>query len=191
MLHGEVGHANGDANGDTPTVPPPPYAVALTAGGKVLRFPLAHRRSRISTRKGRYVVVRLDAGFKDDVVVGVEATDGSETVCLATRSARVLIFPVTEANVVAGTAKGVIAIKLDTKDRVLGFSLANKMREGLTVTTNRGRARSSFAPPSIPSPAVAARATASSSGGVLLEAIVYDEAKPVPPVEEVGDSADE
>ena len=84
------------------------------------------------------MVVRLDPAFQDDLVVGVEATDGSENVCLATRSARVLIFPVTEANVVAGAAKGVAAIKLDAKDRVIGFVLANKKREGLTVRTSRG-----------------------------------------------------
>ncbi len=82
-----------------------------------------------SNRKGR-LVVRLDPVFRDDLVVGVEATDGTENVCLATRSARVLIFPVTEANVVAGAAQGVTAIKLDAKDRVIGFALANKKREG-------------------------------------------------------------
>ena len=61
-----------------------------------------------------------------------------ENVCLATRAARVLIFPVTEANIVGGAARGVTAIRLDSKDRVLGFMLANKKREGLTVRTNRG-----------------------------------------------------
>ncbi len=50
--------------------------------------------------------MRLDPGFKGDLVVGVEATDGSENVCLATRAARVLIFPVTEANIVGGAAQG-------------------------------------------------------------------------------------
>ena len=183
MLHGEVGQLNGEGNGDGPTVPPPPYALAMTAGGKVLRFPLAIV-APVSTRKGR-VVVRLDAAVANDVVVGVEATDGSETVCLATRGARVLIFPVTEANVVSGVAKGVTAIKLDAKDRVLGFALANKMREGLTVTTNRGAT-------------MVVRATkypvtgrGGKGYGVLqrgsLTAIVPDEAKPVPPVEEVGE----
>ena len=74
--------------------------------------------SAVSTRKGR-IAVRLDSTFKDDKVVGVQATDGSENVCLATRSARVLIFPVTEANIVSGAARGVVAIRLEPKDRVL------------------------------------------------------------------------
>ena len=78
-----------------PSLPPPPYAIALTAGGKVLRFALAPLAA-LSTRKGRQVV-RLDPAVKGDLVVGVEATDGSENVCLATRMARVLIFPVTRS----------------------------------------------------------------------------------------------
>jgi DNA gyrase subunit A len=168
----------------TEGLPPPPYGIALTAGGKVLRFALA-AFSLVSTRKGR-LVVRLDPAFDGDLVVGVEPTDGTETVCLATRSARVLIFPVSEANVVAGPAKGVMAIRLDAKDRVLGFSLANKMREGLTVKTNRGATQ-------------IVRATkyeVTSRGGkghaILqrgsLDSIIPDEARPVPPMEQVEGS---
>jgi DNA gyrase subunit A len=130
-------------------------------------------------------VVRLDPSVPDDSVVGVEPTDGSETLCLATKQARVLIFPVTEANVVSGAAKGVTAIKLDPKDRVLGFALANKMREGLTVTTNRGAT-------------MVVRATkypVTGRGGkgyaVLqrgsLTGIVHDEATPVPAPEDVAE----
>ena len=155
----------------------------MTAGGKVLRFALAPLAA-VSTRKGR-LVVRLDPGFKGDLVVGVEATDGSENVCLATRAARVLIFPVTEANVVAGAARGVNAIRLDAKDRVIGFVLANKKREGLTVRTNRGATQ-------------IVRATkypVTSRGGkgyaILqrgsLDAVLPAEAEPIPSLEEVGE----
>ncbi len=186
MLGGEL--ANGSSNGDGashPALPPPPYAIALTAGGKVLRFAMA-ALAGVSTRKGR-VVVRLDPSFKGDVVVGVEATDGGETVCLATRSARVLIFPVTEANVVSGPAKGVTAIKLDAKDRVLGFALANKMREGLTVRTNRGATQI------IRATKYPVTGRGGKGYGILqrgsLDSIIHDEARPVPPVEEVGESS--
>lgn len=179
-LKGELAPTNG-TNGSADGLPPPPYGIALTAGGKVLRFALA-AFAQVSTRKGR-LVVRLDTAFENDLVVGVEPTDGTETVCLATRSARVLIFPVSEANVVAGAAKGVTAIKLDAKDRVLGYSLANRMRDGLTVQTNRGAT-------------MIVRATkyaVTSRGGrgqaVLqrgsLEAVLHDEAQPVPPVEQI------
>ena len=184
MLPGAIdGEANGHGSGHvaSPSVPAPPYAIALTAGGKVLRFALS-AVAPVSTRKGR-VLVRLDPAVPDDQVVGVEATDGAENVCLATRSARVLIFPVAEANVVSGAAKGVTAIKLDAKDRVLGFTLANKMREGLTVRTNRGSTQ-------------IVRATkypVTSRGGrghgILqrgsLDAILHEEARPVPPVDQV------
>ena len=180
-LAGADANGNGHANGQASGPPPPPYGVALTAGGKVVRFSLS-AFAPLSNRKGR-VVIRLDPDFRDDVVVGVEASDGSENVCLATRSARVLIFPVVEANVVSGAAKGVTAIRLDAKDRVLGFSLAGKKREGLTVRTSRGGVQ-------------IVRATkypitgrGGKGYGILqrgtLDAIVHDDAVPVPPVEEV------
>jgi DNA gyrase subunit A len=181
LLGGELATLNGD--GPTSGVPMPPYAIALTAAGKVLRFALA-AHSGVSTKKGRSVV-RLDPAIPEDAVIGVETTDGTENVCLATRSARVLIFPVSEANVVSGTAKGVTAVKLDPKDAVIGFALANRMREGLTVRTNRGATQ-------------IVRATkypVTSRGGrgygILqrgsLEAVIPEEAVPVPPVEEVGE----
>ncbi len=184
MLLEDVGESNGSANGNGnghATLPPPPYGVALTAGGKVVRFALAPLAT-VSTRKGRSVM-RLDPAVSDDLVVGVEASDGSENVCLATRSARVLIFPVSEANVVSAAAKGVAAVKLDPKDRVLGFTLADRKREGLTVRTSRGATQ-------------IVRATkypVTSRGGKgygilqrgTLDAIIHDEARPVPPVEQV------
>jgi DNA gyrase subunit A len=172
---------NGNGNGAHAPEPPGPYGIALTAAGKVLRYPLA-ALAAVSTRKGRQVV-RLDTSFANDLVVGVEATDGSETLCLATRMARVLIFPVREANVVSGAAKGVTAIKLEPKDRVLGFTLANRMREGLHVRTTRGASlmvRATKYP-------VTGRGgkgyTVLQRGG--LDAVIHDEARPVPPVEQV------
>ncbi len=181
LLGGDLAALNGD--GPTSGLPLPPYAIALTGGGKVLRFALSVH-SGVSTRKGRSVV-RLDSAIADDKVIGVEPTDGTENVCLATRSARVLIFPVAEANVVAGAAKGVTAVKIDDKDAVIGFALANKMREGLTVRTNRGALQ-------------IVRATkypVTSRGGrgygILqrgsLDAVIQDDAVPVPPPDQVGE----
>ena len=166
-------------------MPPPPYAVALTAGGKVLRFSLG-TLAAVSTRKGR-IVARLDPTFKNDLVVGVEATDGSENVCLATRGARVLIFPVTEANVVAGAARGVSAIKLELKDRVIGFVLANKKREGLSVRTSRGAIQIVRAT-KYPVTARGGRGYAILQRGAL-ECVLPSEAEPVPSQDQVGDPA--
>jgi DNA gyrase subunit A len=176
------GHANG--NGASPALPAPPYAIALTAGGKVLRFSLA-ALAAVSTRKGR-IVARLDPTFKNDLVVGVEATDGSENVCLATRSARVLIFPVTEANVVASAARGVNAIKLEAKDRVIGFVLANKKREGLTVRTNRGALQIVRAT-KYPVTGRGGRGYAILQRGSL-DCVVPCDAEPVPALEQIGDT---
>ena len=175
--------ATGNGNGDGPArLPPPPYAIALTAGGKVCGSP--SRRWRRSRPARAASVVRLDPAVPDDLVVGVEATDGTENVCLATRSARVLIFPVTEANVVSGAAKGVTAIKLDAKDRVLGFALANKMREGLTVRTSRGATQI------VRATKYPVTGRGGRGYGILqrgsLEAVIHDEARPVPPSEAGG-----
>jgi len=179
-LNGDYGPADGNGNGAA-SLPTPPYAIALTAAGKILRFALA-AFAQVSTRKGR-IAVRLDSAFKDDLVVGVEVTDGTENVCLATRSARVLIFPVTEANVVSGAAKGVTAIKLDLKDRVLGFALANKMREAFQARTNRG-ALFMVRATKYPITGRGGRGYAVMQRGSL-ESIVHDEARPVPPMEQV------
>jgi len=193
MLHGDLDDADGEAdhghggrngNGEAAALPPPPYAIAVTAGGKVLRFALLPLAA-VSTRKGR-LVVRLDPGFKGDLVVGVEATDGSENLCLATRAARVLIFPVTEANIVAGAARGVTAIRLDPKDRVLGFLLANKKREGLTVRTNRGAIQIVRAT-KYPVTGRGGKGYAILQRGSL-DSVVPAEAEPVPSLEEIGES---
>ena len=172
----------------TATGPGPPSrrrltAIVLTAGGKVLRFALAPLAA-VSTRKGR-IVVRLDSTFKDDRVVGVQATDGSENVCLATRSARVLIFPVTEANIVAGAARGVVAIRLEPKDCVIGFVLANKKREGLTVRTNRGATQIVRAT-KYPVTARGGKGYAILQRGSL-EAVLPEEAEPIPSLEEFNE----
>ncbi len=119
--------------------------------------------------------------------MGVEATDGSENVCLATRGARVLIFPVTQANVVAGAARGVSAIKLEIKDRVIGFVLANKKREGLTVRTSRGAIQIVRAT-KYPVTARGGRGYAILQRGSL-ECVLPSEAEPVPSQEQVGDPA--
>ncbi len=188
LLQGEAGSANGDGNGDgangnghAPAVPPPPYAVAMTAGGKTLRVSLG-TVAPVSNRKGR-VIVRLDAGFTNDLVVGVLASDGTENVCLATKSARVLIFPVTEANVVSGAAKGVTAIRLDAKDRVLGFTLADRMREGLSVKTSRGATQIVRAT-KYPVTGRGGRGYVVLQRGSL-ELVIPEEARPVPPAEDV------
>ncbi|WP_165251402.1 DNA gyrase/topoisomerase IV subunit A [Paludisphaera soli] len=182
------GHGDGAVNGQIggPTTPPPPYVIVLTAGGKTLRFPLA-TLAPVSTKKGR-LIARLDPTIKGDSIVGVEATDGSENVCLATKLARVLIFPVTEANVVSSAARGVAAIKLDAKDRVIGFVLANKKREGLAVRTNRG-AEQIVRATKYPVTGRGGKGYAILQRGSL-ECVLPGEAEPIPPPEQIAESGD-
>ena len=88
-----------------------------------------------------------------------------------------------EANVVSAAAKGVAAVKLDAKDRVIGFALADRKREGLTVRTSRGGIQIVRAT-KYPVTSRGGRGYAILQRGSL-DAIVHDEASPVPPVEQV------
>ena len=93
-----------------------------------------------SNRKGR-VFVRMDPSVPDDGVVRVMVSDESdeETIALATVWGRALVFYVDEINVLKGPGRGVRAVKLNDFDRVLGFNLSTKARNGLEVQTARGR----------------------------------------------------
>jgi DNA gyrase subunit A len=95
----------------------------------------------------------------------------------------VLIFPVTEANVVSGAAKGVTAIKLEPKDRVLGFVLAGRKREGLTVLTSRGSSQIVRAT-KYPVTSRGGRGYAIMQRGGLTE-VVPDDVEPVPAPESI------
>lgn len=117
--------------------PAGPYGVAVSAGGKTVRFSLSAHSSP-SNKKGRQFMRPDTANFENDEIIGMYVSGGRENLCLATSNARVIIFPVWEIPVVGGAAKGVLAIKLAYGDRVLGFVLADKKRDGLTIKTNRG-----------------------------------------------------
>ncbi len=79
------------------------------------------------------------------------------------------------------------AIRLDTKDRVLGFLLANKKREGLTVRTNRGGIQIVRAT-KYPVTGRGGKGYAILQRGSL-DAVVPAEAEPVPSLEEVGEAS--
>ena len=180
------GDANGNGNGHA-AVPEPPYVVAMTAGGKVVRYSIA-ALAAVSTKKGR-IVMKLDPAVSGDRVVGLEASDGTERLILATQMARVLVFPVGSINVVAGAARGVTAIKLDPRDRVLGFALCRpeSKRDGITVRTSRGGVQK----------VSASKYPLTNRGGkgygILqrgsLDSIVLDDVEPIPPMEDVASEA--
>ena len=112
---------------------PPVHALAATSDGYSLRFSL-EPFVEPSTRAGRRFA-RTPEGAE---VVGVSRVTGSETVIAATREARGLLCKVEEINYLSGPGRGVILIKLDKSDRVLGFIASTGDRDLLTVETSRG-----------------------------------------------------
>ncbi len=130
----------GSESGEGETVrelPPGPYGVAFSKGGKCLRFSLESYREA-SNRNGR-IFMRLDRKMAIDGVVGVVMSDNTETVSLASRNGHYLLFDVGEIKVLSGAGKGVMAIKLKRNDFVLGFCLTKDKMDGLHVETSRGR----------------------------------------------------
>jgi DNA gyrase subunit A len=119
------------ANGE----PAGPYLLALSAFGQVLRTPLLPFRAE-STKAGRRYM-RLADG--DKVVFAAVVTDEGERLMLATTAFHVLQFPVDEVNIVAGAAKGVMAVKMSGDDRCLGAVLVTKSNDALEVETSAGK----------------------------------------------------
>jgi DNA gyrase subunit A len=113
--------------------PPPVHAVAVTSDGYALRFSL-EPFVEVSTRAGR----RYARPAEGAEVVGVARVTGKETLIVATAEARGLLCRADELNYLAGPGKGVILIKLDADDRVLGFIASTGDRDLLTVETTRG-----------------------------------------------------
>jgi len=140
-----------------------------------------------STRKGRQVMRPDVAGFENDEILNVFMSTGREHLCLATTNARVIIFAVWEIPVVGGAAKGVFAIKLAFGDRVLGFVLADKKREGLTVKSNRG-AEQVIRSTRYPVTRRGGRGlTVMQRGG--FESIISDPVEPIPSLESIAGEA--
>jgi DNA gyrase subunit A len=111
-----------------------PFLVSVSRQGQVVRI-AADSYAEPSTRAGR-LYMRLD---KDDEALGVEVAAGDENVCLASRESYVLIFPLNQVSLFKGVAKGVRAMRLGAGDRVIGFTLSGRARDGLVVETSRGR----------------------------------------------------
>ena len=115
--------------------PPPPYVVAVTRQGRILRMPLA-LHNEVSNKSGRRYARLQGAG---DAVVAAYVSDGTEQVSVASVLGRALTFPVLEANCLKGAGKGVTGIKLRDEDTVLAFELTTHRLEGAQVVTSQGR----------------------------------------------------
>lgn len=113
----------------------PPYGIAITKGGRVVRFSIIAQKD-VTNKSGRRY---MKLNGKDDAVLAVYPAIGNEWVSLYTKQTRALCFPVSEITLVRGAGKGVIAIKMDKGDIVAGFKLVNDTKSGLQVETARGR----------------------------------------------------
>jgi len=114
--------------------PEPPHALAVTKGGMTLRFSLRPHREP-STRAGR----KFARPRKGDEVVFVGWCDEEENLACATKSGRALICPVTEVALLSGAGKGVILIKVQKGDEVVGANLLGDDRDMLVVENKNGK----------------------------------------------------
>ncbi len=111
----------------------PVHAAAVTSDGYALRFSL-EPLVEPSTRSGR----RYARPAEGAEVVGVARVTGREILIAATAQARGLLCRADEVNYLSGPGKGVILIRLNDEDKVLGFIASTGDRDLLTVETSRG-----------------------------------------------------
>jgi DNA gyrase subunit A len=113
---------------------PPVHAIAVTSDGYSLRFSF-EPFVEASTRSGRRFA-RPSQGVE---VVGVAKLAGDEVIIAATQEARAILCKADDVNYLSGPGKGVILIKLTSKeDRVLGFIASTGDRDLMRVETSRG-----------------------------------------------------
>jgi DNA gyrase/topoisomerase IV subunit A len=116
-----------------PDAAPKVHGLAVTSDGYSLRFGLDAFRE-VSTRSGR----RFARPAEGAEVVFAGVVSGSETVIAASQNRRVLLCKADEINFLSGPGKGVLLVKLDGEDRLLGVITATDDRDTLTVKTSMG-----------------------------------------------------
>jgi DNA gyrase subunit A len=119
---------------DKPETEPKNHGFAFNSAGYAVRFSL-FPFAEVSTRAGRKFA-RLKEG---EEVISFHCTTGKEAAVLASQAGRVILFRASEVNFLSGPGRGVLAIKLEKGDKVVGSTLAASEKEGLTVYTQGGR----------------------------------------------------
>jgi DNA gyrase subunit A len=121
-------------NGEAEEVEVPPvHAVAVTSDGYSLRFSLAGFVEP-STRAGRRYA-RVPEGAE---VVTVARITGDEVIIAATKDARAMLCQAEDINFLSGPGRGVILIKVQDDDRIIGAIASSGDRDLMTVETTRG-----------------------------------------------------
>jgi DNA gyrase subunit A len=124
-----AGHIAPKKEGD----PAPVHAVAVSSDGYALRFNL-DGFVEPSTRAGR----RYARPSEGAEIVNVARLTGGEILIAASAEARGILCKAEEVNFLSGPGKGVLLIKLNDEDRLLGAMASTGDRDLLTVETSRG-----------------------------------------------------
>jgi DNA gyrase subunit A len=119
------------AQAQEPQADGPLYLLA-TAQGLGFRF---QPNLEETTRSGRKVA-RLS---HDDEVVSVEPVSGGRAVCVST-AGKMLAFAVEDVSELSGPGRGVILMRLDETDRLIG-AVISLPGQGITVTNSEGNER--------------------------------------------------
>ena len=112
---------------------PETYAVAASSDGYALCFGLA-AFVEPSTRSGR----RFAKVAEGATIIGVARVHGSETLIAVSRGARALLCLVQEVNYLSGPGRGVMLMKLDDDDALIGFKAVQDERDTLVAKTSAG-----------------------------------------------------
>jgi DNA gyrase subunit A len=120
---------------DAAGAPAGAVALGITRQGYGMRFNLDPHRE-LSTRAGR----RFAKVAEGDEIVGVSVAGPDEVVCVITTEARALVCKVEEIPELANPGRGVIVIKTDAEDPVVGFGVGRaRDKEWLTAETDSGK----------------------------------------------------
>src|SRR4051794_40874181 len=111
----------------------PVHAVAVSSDGFALRFNL-DGFVEPSTRAGRRYARPSDSAE----IVNVARITGGEILIAASAQARGILCRADEVNFLSGPGKGVLLIKLNDDDKLLGAIASTGDRDLLTVETSRG-----------------------------------------------------
>ncbi len=112
---------------------PKTYLVAATSDGFGLCLGISGF-AEPSTRAGRRFA-RPSEGVE---VVGVDLVSARETLICATREGRALLCGVQEVSYLTGPGKGVLLVKLDEGDALVGFKVARDEADTLVMETSLG-----------------------------------------------------
>jgi DNA gyrase subunit A len=116
-----------------PEAAPKVHGLAVTSDGYSLRFGFDTYRE-VSTRSGR----KFARPAEGSEVSLAAVVSGDEIIIAASRERRVLLCKANEINFLSGPGKGVLLIKMDKSDRLLGVITAVDDRDTLTVKTSMG-----------------------------------------------------